>query len=159
MAAVDSQEEPCDISHSPSRHVRHTIPVWDGQSLVSVDRSSAPAPGVSACPAAIRPYGAVLLYTESEDLMTYVITQPCVGVKDGSCVDVCPVDCIHPAAGEPDYDQYDQLYINPDECIDCGACEPACPVTAIFEESAVPEEWKEYTQLNADYFRKAAQTR
>ena len=89
--------------------------------------------------------------------MTYVITQPCVGVKDGSCVDVCPVDCIHPAAGEPNYDQFDQLYINPDECIDCGACEPACPVAAIFEESAVPEQWKEYTQLNADYFRKAAQ--
>lgn len=89
--------------------------------------------------------------------MTYVITQPCIGVKDGSCVDVCPVDCIHPAAGEPNYDQFDQLYINPDECIDCGACEPACPVAAIFEESAVPEQWKEYTQLNADYFRKAAQ--
>jgi NAD-dependent dihydropyrimidine dehydrogenase PreA subunit len=88
--------------------------------------------------------------------MTYVITQPCVGVKDGSCVDVCPVDCIHPAAGEADYEQYDQLYINPDECIDCGACEPACPVTAIFEESAVPAEWAEYTQLNADHFRKAA---
>jgi NAD-dependent dihydropyrimidine dehydrogenase PreA subunit len=91
--------------------------------------------------------------------MTYVITQPCVGVKDGSCVDVCPVDCIHPAAGEPNYDQFDQLYINPDECIDCGACEPACPVTAIFEESAVPEQWKEYTQLNADFFRKAAQAK
>ena len=89
--------------------------------------------------------------------MTFVITQPCVGVKDGSCVDVCPVDCIHPAAGEPNYDQYDQLYINPDECIDCGACEPACPVAAIFEESAVPVQWKEYTPLNADYFRKAAQ--
>lgn len=88
--------------------------------------------------------------------MTYVITQPCVGVKDGSCVDVCPVDCIHPAAGESDYEQYDQLYINPDECIDCGACEPACPVTAIFEESAVPAEWSEYTQLNADHFRNAA---
>jgi NAD-dependent dihydropyrimidine dehydrogenase PreA subunit len=71
------------------------------------------------------------------------------------------VDCIHPAADEPDYDQYDQLYINPDECIDCGACEPAsaCPVTAIVEESAVPEQWKEDTQLNADHFRKAAQAK
>jgi NAD-dependent dihydropyrimidine dehydrogenase PreA subunit len=88
--------------------------------------------------------------------MTYVIAEPCIGVKDGACVDVCPVDCIHPAAGEPDYDQHEQLYINPDECIDCGACEPACPVTAIFEESAVPERWREYTQLNADYFKQAA---
>ncbi len=56
--------------------------------------------------------------------MTYVITQPCIGVKDGSCVDVCPVDCIHPAEGESDYDDFPQLYINPDECIDCGACGP-----------------------------------
>ena len=85
--------------------------------------------------------------------MTYVITQPCIGVKDGSCVDVCPVACIHPAEGEPGYDSAPQLYINPDECIDCGACEPACPVTAIFEASATPAEWTEYIQINADYFR------
>lgn len=85
--------------------------------------------------------------------MTYVIVQPCVGVKDGSCVDVCPVDCIHPAEGESDFESVDMLYINPEECIDCGACEPACPVSAIFEESAVPEQWKEYIQINADYFR------
>jgi NAD-dependent dihydropyrimidine dehydrogenase PreA subunit len=85
--------------------------------------------------------------------MTYVITQPCIGVKDGSCVDVCPVDCIHPATGEADYDQHEQLYINPDECIDCDACEPACPVTAVFEENAVPQVWQEYLKINADYYR------
>lgn len=85
--------------------------------------------------------------------MTYVITSPCVGVKDGSCVDVCPVDCIHPAPGEPEFEQAEQLYINPDECIDCGACEPACPVSAIFEESAVPAEWQHFTKINADYYR------
>ncbi len=85
--------------------------------------------------------------------MTYVITQPCIGVKDGACVDVCPVDCIHPTSSEPDYEQFDQLYINPDECIDCGACEPACPVTAIFEESAVPSQWKEFIKINADHFK------
>jgi NAD-dependent dihydropyrimidine dehydrogenase PreA subunit len=85
--------------------------------------------------------------------MTYVITQPCVGVKDASCVDVCPVDCIHPAPGESDFEQFDMLYINPDECIDCGACEPACPVTAIFEESAVPAQWTEYIQINADWYK------
>lgn len=78
--------------------------------------------------------------------MTYVICQPCVGVKDASCVDVCPVDCIH--AREED----EQYYIDPDVCIDCGACEPACPVTAIFEEGAVPAEWQEYIQINARYF-------
>ena len=84
--------------------------------------------------------------------MTYVITQPCVGVKDASCVDVCPVDCIHPAQGDSDFETVDMLYINPEECIDCGACEPACPVTAIFEESAVPVQWKEYVKINADYY-------
>ena len=84
--------------------------------------------------------------------MTYVITQPCVGVKDASCVDVCPVDCIHPTDSESDFETVDMLYINPDACIDCGACEPACPVTAIFEESAVPAKWQEYVKINADYF-------
>jgi NAD-dependent dihydropyrimidine dehydrogenase PreA subunit len=90
---------------------------------------------------------------ETLSSMTYVITQPCVGVKDASCVDVCPVDCIHPAEGEADFESVNMLYINPDECIDCGACEPACPVSAIFEESAVPAQWKEYIQINADYYR------
>ena len=62
--------------------------------------------------------------------MTYVIVEACIGVKDRACVDVCPVDCI--------YEGEDQLYIHPDECIDCGACEPECPVTAIFPEEDVP---------------------
>ena len=86
--------------------------------------------------------------------MTYVITSPCVGVKDGSCVDVCPVDCIHPSEGESDYENVQMLYINPDECIDCSACEPACPVNAIFEESAVPANERQYIQINAEYFKK-----
>ena len=71
---------------------------------------------------------------EREIAMAYIIAEPCVNVKDGACVDVCPVDCIHPRKDEPDYDQQNQLYINPDECIDCGACEPVCPVAAVFEE-------------------------
>ena len=58
--------------------------------------------------------------------MTYIIAEPCIDVKDRGCVDVCPVDCI--------YEGEDMLYIHPDECIDCGACEPECPVTAIFPE-------------------------
>ena len=86
-------------------------------------------------------------------LMTYVITQPCIGVKDASCVDVCPVDCIHPSQNEDGFDAAEQLFINPDECIDCGACEPACPVTAIFEESAVPTEWSKFIKINADFFK------
>jgi len=76
--------------------------------------------------------------------MTYIIAEPCIGVKDRACVDVCPVECI--------YDGEDQLYIKPEECIDCAACEPECPVTAIFEESAVPEQWSAFIQKNYDYF-------
>jgi len=76
----------------------------------------------------------------------YVIAQPCIGVKDKACVDVCPVDCIH--GGEDDA----QLYIDPSECIFCGACEPECPVEAIFEVSALPAEWKHFAQINAAYY-------
>lgn len=86
--------------------------------------------------------------------MAYVITSPCIGLKDASCVDVCPVDCIHPTPDEPEFGEVEQLYITPDECIDCGACEPACPVTAIFQEADVPDEWKKYIKLNADFFNK-----
>lgn len=80
--------------------------------------------------------------------MAYIICQPCVGVKDKACVEVCPVDCIHGA------DKDEQLYINPDECIDCGACEPVCPVSAIFIEEEVPEKWKADIEKNKAYFKK-----
>jgi NAD-dependent dihydropyrimidine dehydrogenase PreA subunit len=86
--------------------------------------------------------------------MTYTITEPCIDVLDKSCVEVCPVDCIHFDEGEDR-----QLYIDPDECIDCGACEPACPVTAIFAEDDVPDHWKEYTPLNALWYKDKAAAR
>ena len=79
--------------------------------------------------------------------MAFVIAEPCVGVKDASCVAVCPVDCIFGT------DEDTMLYINPDECIDCGACVPECPVSAIFPAEDVPEHWREYIQKNADYFK------
>ncbi|MCA9847384.1 MAG: ferredoxin family protein [Dehalococcoidia bacterium] len=75
--------------------------------------------------------------------MTYVITQPCVDTTDQSCVDVCPVDCIHFDEGVDK-----MLYIDPDECIDCGACEPACPVTAIFAEDDVPDDQQKFVEIN-----------
>jgi ferredoxin len=75
-----------------------------------------------------------------ESDMPYVIAEPCLGTKDASCVEVCPVDCI--------YEAEDQYYINPDECIDCGACEPECPVQAIFPDMDVPPEWSEYIEKN-----------
>ena len=78
--------------------------------------------------------------------MTFIIAQPCVGETDRSCVDVCPVDCIYEA------EEHDMLLINPEDCIDCAACEPVCPVTAIFSEDEVPEEWDNFTDLNYTYF-------
>lgn len=80
--------------------------------------------------------------------MPYVITEPCIGVKDTACVAVCPVDCI--------YDGGEMLYINPDECIDCGLCEPECPVTAIFVDTDVPENWTHFIDLNAERGRELA---
>ena len=82
--------------------------------------------------------------------MTYIIAQPCIDVKDKACVDVCPVDCIHPVDGE----DVEQLFIDPDECIDCGACERECPVEAIFTEEDLPAEWSHFLKINADYFLK-----
>ncbi len=85
--------------------------------------------------------------------MTYVIAEPCVDTKDNSCVEVCPVDCIHPTPDEPDYESVTQLYIDPDECIDCDACVEACPVDACFAEDQLPEEWAKFTAINAEYFQ------
>ena len=72
--------------------------------------------------------------------MAYVIAEPCIGTKDNSCVEVCPVDCIHPTPDEPDYDNVKMLYIDPEECIDCDACVEACPVDACFAEDQLSEE-------------------
>jgi len=79
--------------------------------------------------------------------MTYVIAQPCVDVMDRACVDECPVDCI--------YEGGRSLYIHPDECVDCGACEPVCPVEAIFYEDDLPNEWAPYLGDNSDFFAEA----
>lgn len=84
--------------------------------------------------------------------MTRIITEPCVGLKSQECVDVCPVDCIHPFDGEEGFDDVDQLYINPDECIDCGACEAVCPVEAIFPEQNVPDQWASYITKNYEHY-------
>src|SRR5207245_2497762 len=84
--------------------------------------------------------------------MAYVIAEPCIGTKDNSCVEVCPVDCIHPTPDEPDYDKVEMLYIDPEECIDCDACVEACPVDACFAEDQLPEEWTKYTQINLEYY-------
>ena len=85
--------------------------------------------------------------------MTYVICEPCIDVKDTACVDVCPVDCIPPTPdNEEFFGEEVLLYIDPEECIDCGVCEPECPVEAIYAEDDVPEEWESFTEKNADFF-------
>src|SRR5207237_2585604 len=77
--------------------------------------------------------------------MAYVIAEPCINVKDKACVEVCPVDCI--------YEGETMLYIHPDECIDCGACEPVCPVKASFAEDETPDQWKNFIELNKKIFK------
>lgn len=79
----------------------------------------------------------------------YVICEPCVGVKDKACVEICPVDCIHEVTKEgfPD-----MLFIDPGECIDCDICRPECPVDAIYPEDDVPDQWKHYITTNREAF-------
>jgi ferredoxin len=79
--------------------------------------------------------------------MAFVITEPCIGTKDASCVEVCPVDCIHSTDDAPQY------YIDPETCISCGACQPVCPVQAIYDaDSDLPKEYEKYIQINAAFF-------
>ena len=84
--------------------------------------------------------------------MPFIITDPCIETKDTACVDVCPVDCIHPRKDEPEFAEATMLYIHPEECIDCGACVPACPVAAIYESiDATPSHQKDLIEANAVY--------
>ena len=72
--------------------------------------------------------------------MAYIVAEPCINCKYTDCVAVCPVDCF--------YEGENMLVINADECIDCGACEPECPVNAIYEEDDLPDKWSAYVELN-----------
>jgi len=76
--------------------------------------------------------------------VTYIITQACVDLLDKTCIGECPVDCI--------YEGERMLYIQPDECVDCGACEPVCPVNAIFFEDDLPSQWQDYHRVNVEFF-------
>lgn len=76
--------------------------------------------------------------------MTYVIGDPCIDVKDRSCIQECPVDCI--------YEGDRMLYIHPAECVDCGACEAVCPVNAIYYEDDLPDKWREFREYNVQFF-------
>ena len=80
--------------------------------------------------------------------MPFVIAAPCIDVIDQACMRVCPVACIHFDAGKDR-----KLYIDPDECIDCGACEPVCPVEAIYGEFDLPTAWRMYAAIDALWYR------
>jgi ferredoxin len=79
--------------------------------------------------------------------MTYVIAEPCIGEKNGACVDVCPAGCIHTTPDAP------QNYIDPVVCIECEQCVLVCPVSAVFLDVELPDEWKHFTDVNASFFR------
>ena len=94
--------------------------------------------------------------------MSYIITELCLSTCDSALVEICPVDCINGPEDTEDYGlgtkeegfnpEGKMLYINSDECIDCEACEPECPVEAIYEQGAVPDEWIEFIKINYDFF-------
>ena len=86
--------------------------------------------------------------------MAYVIAEPCIGCKDRSCVAVCPMDCIQDGTFRQNGHVYDQLFIDPEHCIDCGLCEPECPVDAIFLDDEVPEKWGHFIQINRDFSKR-----
>ena len=90
--------------------------------------------------------------------MTYVITQPCIGILDTSCAEVCPVDCIHPGPGEKGFQQTTMLYIDPTECIDCSACLEVCPVDAPLLEADVPSQWESFTAINQAFYTEGLDT-
>ena len=85
--------------------------------------------------------------------MTHIIAEPCIGTKDTACVEVCPVDCIHPTSDEDAFAEAEMLYIDPETCIDCGLCVDECPVQAIFTEEDLPEEWQKYLKINEDWYK------
>jgi len=82
--------------------------------------------------------------------MAYVITDTCT--KDELCVQACPVDCIHPKGDAAEFEAAPQLYVNPNDCIDCGACVPVCPTNSVFALDDLPADAARFTEINAAYF-------
>jgi NAD-dependent dihydropyrimidine dehydrogenase PreA subunit len=91
------------------------------------------------------------LFISENFIMAYVITDSCI--KDSLCVDVCPTDCIHPKQDEPGFEEAKQLFVDPAECIDCGACVPACTSDSILAVDDVPDDKKQFIEANAAHFK------
>ena len=85
--------------------------------------------------------------------MAFVIAEPCIGTKDTACVDACPVDCIHPRIDEPTFAEVTQLFIDPENCIDCGACVPVCEASAIYAAAEIPDHLAFFVDQNAKYIQ------
>ncbi len=134
----DSSTRPCGVCATGPRDACYTR---GAREFVDDERMCGPQRVRSAPTLTTRKAG------EERCAVAYVIAQPCIGVKDNSCVEVCPVDCIHST------DDADQYFINPDECIDCGVCAEVCPVEAIFFEDDLPEQWASFTLVNAEFFK------
>jgi ferredoxin len=105
---------------------------------------------LSCCQEQTTAAGRAWVYQAKSEVMgmAYVIAEACIDVMDQACIRVCPVACIHFDAGEDR-----KLYIDPDECIDCGACEPVCPVKAIYAEFDLPAQWRPYADIDALWYR------
>jgi len=87
--------------------------------------------------------------------MAHVITGACRDCKDTACTTVCPTDCIHPTKDETAFEAAEQLYIDPDACVDCGLCVSECPVKAIFQDDDLPEELRRFIEVNRVWYAKA----
>jgi NAD-dependent dihydropyrimidine dehydrogenase PreA subunit len=130
--------------------------IWLAGVLLTWGAKKSRSTRTACCDANHRPLATALRTLTSstlffeEILMAYVITDTCI--KDALCVDVCPVDCIHPKKDEPAFEAATQMYVNPAECIDCGACVPVCTSDSIHTADDVPEDKKEFIEKNAAYF-------
>ena len=156
MSPTNTTAQTASATHTHTRAKLVIAPAWTLVPTTKLQAAYMPTGNTRIASSDISEAGSQKYPTEEGPAVAYVIAEPCIGVKDNSCVEVCPVDCIHPTPDEPEHAEVDQLFIDPEECIDCDACVEACPVDAIFPEDEVPVRWQHFTDLNAAYYRDQA---